>query len=296
MFIISNLLLPFLICAILIPFLKIFSEKKKLLDVAEGDPLKIHEKPISYLGGLAMLIACIIAFFFNPRSLSIGIGSLIIFAIGFWDDLKWKHILSIKPFLKFPLLLIFALMPALMLYSAGVSIGTYWLLSIFLSFLIIFVMMNAINYQDGMDGQAGSLSFISFIGFFVLSILSSSGLGLVLSLTFIGVVLGFLVFNLPKAKVFMGDSGAYLLGFYLSVLAIIFFANHTLSVLLILGLPLFDGAFTNLRRVLKGKSIFLGDREHIYDKMLDKGFSVKKTLLISCAIQGLCIAIGILLY
>ncbi|MEK7072711.1 MAG: hypothetical protein AAB969_04020 [Patescibacteria group bacterium] len=72
--------------------------------------------------------------------------------------------------------------------------------------------------------------------------------------------------------------------------------SSILGPVFIIGLPIFDGIFTNIRRLLKGKSIFLGDRSHFYDKLLQKGFSIKKTLAICYALQMVLVAIGILTY
>ena len=156
-------------------------------------------------------------------------------------------------------------------------------------------MINAVNYQDGIDGQAGILSSISFLGFITLGVISGNSFSLIISLAFLGAILGFLFYNFPPAKIFMGDSGAYLIGFALTLLAIIFSTN-ILAGLLIVGLPLFDGIYSNARRMMKGRSIFLGDREHFYDRMINKGFSVKKTLFISAFAQVFFVIIGILLY
>ncbi|GAI01961.1 unnamed protein product, partial [marine sediment metagenome] len=232
-------LLSFLTSLILIPFLKKIAEKKGLFDVAEGDVLKIHKKPIPVLGGLAMLTALIIGllFFcfqkqdFSYKITAIIFGSLIIFLLGFWDDLKWKHISQIKPHFKFLLLIIFPSISALILFSSGIKFNFFpvSILAGLLTFLYIFVLINGVNYQDGMDGLVGGLTAISLIGFIVLSLISGNNLALILSLILLGAVLGFLIFNFPPAKIFMGDSGAYFLGFILTVLAIIFSRPYNIA-------------------------------------------------------------------
>ncbi|MGB2762537.1 MAG: MraY family glycosyltransferase [Minisyncoccales bacterium] len=299
--------LPFLTSLILIPLFKKTAEKYHLYDIAEGDVLKIHKKPISVFGGLAMLIAVIIGllFFvfqnqlFDWRIAGIILGSLIVFLFGFWDDLKWKHISQIKPFQKFSLLIIFPLITTIILLASGIKINFFpeIYLAGFLTFSYIFVFINGVNYQDGMDGLAGGLTAISLMGFIILSLISGNNFALIFSLISLGAVFGFLIFNFPPAKIFMGDSGAYFLGFILAVLAMIFSKPYNfLSILgpiFIVGIPIFDGVFTNIRRLFSKKSIFLGDRSHFYDRILQKGISIKKTLLICYSLQIISVAIGL---
>lgn len=98
----------------------------------------------------------------------------------------------------------------------------------------------------------------------------------------------------------MGDSGAYFLGLLLAVFCALFSRPYNLASFLgpifIIGLPLFDGIFTNIRRLLGGKSIFLGDRAHFYDRLLQRGLSPWKTLFISYFLQIISVAIGLLFF
>lgn len=288
-------ILSFLVSAASVPLLIIFSEKKKVFDYPEGDELKIHKKPISVLGGFSLLLASIIPPLFlnfqDYKYIFFVLGCLIIFLLGLWDDLKWRNISVRRPHLKFFLLITCSIAAAIALCFSGYR--SYLLLV--LAFICIFILINAVNYQDGMDGQAGVLVSISLIGFFVLSLISRSDFSLKISLIFMGAVLGFLIYNFPPAKIFMGDSGAYLLGFVLAALAVTFSGN-ILSVIFIIGLPLFDGVYTNARRLFQRESIFLGDREHFYDKMLKKGFSARKALLISGALQVFFVTAGLIIF
>ena len=271
------------------------------VDIAEGDALKIHHRPIPYLGGVAMFIAAALSPLFmappDMRSLLLGVllAALPVLALGFWDDMKWKHRTQVKPFLKFAILI--PLLAATILWIAG------WRLD-FPPFLLFvpaiaftaFVLMNSVNYQDGMDGLAGSLTAVSFGGFAVVSLLLGNSLGFVLSIAFFGAVLGFLVLNLPPAKIFMGDSGAYVLGFSLALLILLFIRTDAAGALLLAGFPLAEGIWTNCRRLMRGKSIFYGDRSHVYDRMLQAGFSSWKTLAFLIIIQVVFVGVGILTF
>lgn len=288
-----------------IPWLRAFSEKnQKLVDVAEGDELKIHKKPTSLLGGVGMAGAILIGFLmlWNVRVLPVAIGLLFCGGLGFWDDIAWKHILTIKPKVKFFWLLVCTFVPALLLAMMGMGFAFIPTLPVSagLSFIYIFVTVNAVNYQDGMDGLAGGLVAISLVAFMVLSALAGNIVVFSVCLVTLAAVLAFLVFNLPPAKIFMGDCGSYALGFILAVSAMQFSKPSNVwaavAPIVIIGMPIVDGVFTNIRRILNGKSIFLGDRSHFYDRLMQKGFSVKKTLAICYCLQIVLAAAGLLLY
>lgn len=271
-------LIPFFVGAVIIPLLMLFSQKTgKVLDISAGDALKIHKTPTSLLGGLGMLLAMLAGLFFAGNSIFFIAAMLIIFGLGFWDDIFWKHTPP-NPRLKFAALIICSFAAAAALGYSGIFIA--------LAFAAIFIGINAVNYQDGMDGLAGGLCAISLVGFFLVG---TSPIPLIA----LGAVAAFLVFNFPPAKVFMGDSGAYLLGFVLAVLALTVLKTSIIAPIFIVGLPLFDGVFTNLRRLAAKKSIFHGDRDHLYDKLLRHGFSTKKTLTICYFLQILLMLVGV---
>src|SRR3989344_9627694 len=220
-------LAPFFVGIIAIFLLLKFSEKTNfLVDAPEGDVLKIHKKSIPLLGGLAMATAAVVGamIFPIPKITIIFLALVPIFFLGFYDDLKWKHVSTIKPLLKFTLLIVCAFVPSVILSLAGIRFNfiPHISISIFLGFVYIFVCLNAVNYQDGMDALASVEVFISLIGFMILSIMMGATLPFYISLLFSGALLAFLVFNFPPAKIFMGDSGAYSLGFILAVLAMLF--------------------------------------------------------------------------
>lgn len=267
-------------------------ERYKIYDQANDDPLKIHTKSVSCLGGLAMFLSIAAIFLLDYKLLPIIVAGLFIFLLGFIDDLKWRDKARIKKIYKFAYLIIFSLISTKILLMAGFSVDfiPIFIITEILTFISIFVLINAINYQDGMDGLAGGVIIISLIGFVFLG-------DALIAPVLITIILGFLIFNFPPAKIFMGDSGAYFLGFVLAVLTMIYLKPYDffslLGIIFILGLPLFDGVYTNLRRLSKGKSIFSGDREHFFDRLLQKKYSVKKTLFICYGIQVIFVIIGL---
>jgi len=277
-------------------------KRYKIYDLATDDLLKIHKESIPCLGGSSIILATSVALLFSSdyRLFNIAIAGFLIFLLGFIDDLSWRDKFKIKRLYKFLFLVLFSLLVSIILLSVGIKIEFFPVIAWLMTFACIFVLINAVNYQDGTDGLAGGLVSISLIGFIVLSISGNNSLGLALSVGSLLAVLGFLVFNFPPAKIFMGDSGSYYLGFVLAVLVMIFSKSYDfyniLGLMFLLGIPLFDGVFTNIRRIVNKKSIFLGDREHFYDRMLKKGLSIRKTVLLSYLLQTIFILIGLSIY
>jgi UDP-GlcNAc:undecaprenyl-phosphate/decaprenyl-phosphate GlcNAc-1-phosphate transferase len=298
----------FISIALIFLFIK-FIKNKLFFDISKGDGLKIHKDPVSFLGGLAIFLSfflgiLIFSFFqktFHWQITAIFLSALIIFLFGFWDDLRWKHILNRQPKKKLIILIICCLSVSLLLSACGIKVnffGNIYLAGLLMSFYIFF-FGNAVNYQDGMDGLGGGGVAISSIGFIILALFAGNFFILYLPIILLGALSGFLFFNFPPAKIFMGDSGAYFLGFMMAVTASFYSRDYSLlsiiGPILIIGLPFFEGIFSNIRRFMGKKSIFLGDREHFYDKLLRRGLSTKKVLCISYFIQLILAIIGIII-
>lgn len=292
-----------------VPLAKNFGKKYRLYDIAQGDELKIHENPISYLGGIGMFLAIVAVLIvatiaepsFTAKGLAIVSSAAIMLSLGLWDDMRWKHISKRRPVLKLVFVLAATFLAAFGLAIGGIGVHFFSVLflAVFATFIYAFLSVNALNYQDGMDGLAGGFVAISSAGFFLVSVLMNNILAGILPAIVFGGVIAFLIFNLPPAKIFMGDSGAYMLGLLLVAMASPFIKQldivSMVGVTLIIGMPIVDGIFTNGRRVLSGKSIFLGDRSHFYDRLLQKGFSSWRTLAVSFAIQLIFVAGGIII-
>ena len=220
-------LFSFLIGLLLTFILRNVGSKYRLFDIApEDDALKIHKKPITYLGGLAMAATTVLVLFFlaiggvySGEIFAIILGSIPVFALGFWDDLRWKNISQPKPYRKFICLIIVPLISAFILSLAHIKISLlgFILVDYLATAFYMFVLVNSINYEDGIDGLAGGLSLLSIFGFLILSLITSNELSSLLSLVVAGSICGFMIFNFPPAKVFMGDSGAFFLGYILCV-------------------------------------------------------------------------------
>ncbi len=290
---------------------KIFGIKFKLFDLPKEDAqkIKIHQKPIPFFGGLAMLLVFLTVYSvgaylqnsFNWQFFTILFSTTLVFFIGFFDDLKWKNH-SVRPLVKLLFLVIFSSLAAFLLISGEVRINffSHIILGYFLTFFYILALINVVDFQDGLDGLAGGMVAISLIGFTILSLVEGNLTALVISVIVLGALLGFLVFNFNPASIFMGDSGAYFLGGILAILAMLFSKHHDfLSIIgpmLIIGVPIFDTANVLIKRFFSGKSLIVGDRDHFYDILhFKKGVAMGKTLLICYILQIAVVAGGIIL-
>jgi UDP-GlcNAc:undecaprenyl-phosphate GlcNAc-1-phosphate transferase len=157
-------------------------------------------------------------------------------------------------------------------------------------FVILWIVgfMNVVNWLDGMDGLAGGVGAIGALTLFFLSIsdLVNQPPLAVMAIALVGALLGFLYFNFNPAKIFMGSSGSFFLGFMLSVLAI-FAGGKIATVFLVMGFPILDAFWVILKRMKEGKSPFLGDRGHFHYQLLDCGYSERKTVSLICLLSAL---------
>lgn len=146
---------------------------------------------------------------------------------------------------------------------------------------------NALNLIDGLDGLAAGVSFFAALTSFVVSIISGNVYIAMMMAALMGVLGGFLFFNFNPARVFMGDSGSYFLGYVLATLslsgALQQKASTAVSLLvpmIALGLPIFDTLLTIVRRFLEKRSIFAADRGHIHHRLLDLGLTHRRAVML----------------
>ena len=157
--------------------------------------------------------------------------------------------------------------------------------SYIITVLWIVGVSNALNFIDGVDGLAGSIVTISAVtlGLIAVTIAPTNAISALIAFILAGSMLSFLTYNFHPAKIFMGDSGALFSGFLLATLSITgVMKTPALTMIVpvfILSVPILDITFSSLRRILKGKSPFTPDAEHIHHKLLHAGFSQNQTVL-----------------
>lgn len=289
-----------------VPSLIKLAYKKRLFDDPALEERKIHKYRTPNLGGIAVLIsfaftACLcIPGNILPYANYIFASGLLIFSVGLKDDLA-----ALNPYKKFLGQTVTAL---IVVYFADIRLtsfyGVFGIHDIhpvvsypFTSLLIVFII-NAFNLIDGINGLLGSVSMIVSLTFgYIFFQMEEYGLA-ILAVSMAGSVLGFLRYNLGKARIFMGDAGAYTIGFIVSVLAIQFIelnkpSEITASVdsfgravpavaIAILIIPIFDTLRVIVIRLVQGKSPFMADRNHLHHRLLDTGMThTQATLVLS---------------
>ena len=282
------ILTTFLTSLILTHLMIKISKNMNIMDIP--NERSVHKKPTPLLGGIAIFLSFLFGFILfgnqNPLMISILIASFLILLLGIFDDIK-----PIKARYKFIIHILVALI--VVFYGGlklthvdifGLSLNFKWM-SPYVTILIIVGIINAVNLIDGLDGLCAGISSIYFltIGVIALILNKFNGLDIILSFIMLGSTLGFLVFNFPPAKIFMGDTGSTFLGLMISVIMLLGFKTVTLTSLLtplvLLILPITDTLFAIIRRALNKKPIGQADKEHIHHQLL-KHLSTRKTILV----------------
>jgi len=201
-------------------------------------------------------------------------------------------------------------MPNLSLIAEQVNLTIPYNVEIVLQALIVvfFVLgaSNSLNLLDGLDGLCGGVTAIITIAMLILSVhlatWGSSEVGdpvlIIVCLGLVGGVCGFLPFNRYPAKIFMGDAGSMLLGFMAASLMLLFskqIPRWWLASIVVFGLPILDTAVALVRRLINHRPLFVSDRGHIYDQMIDRGIPLKKTVKICYLLAGMYALIGLMM-
>ena len=282
--------IAYLIGVCLVPLVISFSKREGLVDLP--NERKIHTKPISRIGGLAIWASTMLTFlclvfmsYYPSGNLMSGIllGGSLMFFLGFIDDI-YNLDAKFKLFIQVSI--------ATLVYLLGVQInsvpfiGDLGIFSYPITLLWIVGISNALNFIDGVDGLAGSVITINAVTLAVIAVAMTppNPISALIGFILAGSMLAFLTYNFNPAKIFMGDSGALFSGFLLAAISITgVMKAATLAILLpflVLAVPIMDITFSSLRRIAKGQSPFVADSEHIHHKLLHAGFSQKKTVMI----------------
>lgn len=286
------------------PLAKKFAVRVGAMDVPT-EVRRVHNHPIPRMGGLAIFLGFIVSvlLFVNITVKMRGIlfGCVIIVVCGAVDDVK-----PLKAWQKLIVQIAAAIVAVMhgvlieVLRSPGLCGGEEALilgvLSIPFTILWIVGITNSVNLIDGLDGLAVGVSAISSTTMFAVALLVSEGNIAVVLACLTGACIGFMPYNLNPAKIFMGDTGALLLGYVLATVSAVgmfkFYAIVTFVVpILALALPLFDTAFAIIRRLLKGQSPMSPDRGHLHHRLIDMGLTQKQAVAILYAVSavlGLC--------
>lgn len=260
---------------------------------------KIHKAPVARVGGVSIFAGTIIALLIvwrlggfaaipteqHGEIWGLILGSILFFCIGFADD-----ILSLSPFSR----LFMQIVVATMSWSMGVRIDFLSVpfselihtdfLSLPITVIWLVGMANAINWIDGVDGLAAGVSGIAAVVMLIVTLFMKQPTAALVAAALAGSALGFLRYNFNPAQIFMGDGGAYFMGFTLAGVGVIGLVKATavtavLLPYLILAVPILDMSAVILSRISKGKSPFIADKSHLHHWLLNAGISQRLTVL-----------------
>jgi len=282
------------------PVVKWLAKLVGAIDVPK-EARRIHKSPIPLLGGLAIFIGFIVSvLLFADITLQIRgilIGAVILVIIGAIDDIH-----PLRAYIKLIVQIVAALVaiyhgieieifsnPFVLSAKEYVSLGVF---TIPVTVIWIVGITNSVNFIDGLDGLAVGVSTISSAVMLIIALMVSDLNVAVIMAALAGACIGFIPYNFNPAKIFMGDTGALLLGYVLATVSILglfkFYAVVSFAVpFLVLALPLFDTSFAFFRRILKGKNPMLPDRGHFHHRLLDMGLNQKQAVTILYTISGL---------
>ena len=291
-----------------------------------NDTVKTHKEPIAYLGGVAILIGFLAGILAGIYCLydykyllpvmkhlfGILVGATIVCFVGLLDD-----ILDISPGKKamgqtiaaFALLAV-GIRPALHYFvdPFGWHISEQMEIIIGAPIVVLFVLgaTNSLNLLDGLDGLCAGITAIIALGMLFLAVHRSmwgfsdirDPVRVITCVALFGGVCGFLPFNRHPAKIFMGDAGSLLLGFVVAAVMILLaqkIPRQWLASIVIFGLPIVDTSTAIVRRFLNKRPLFVSDRGHIYDQMIDRGMPLRTTVVVCYLLAAFYAVTGILL-
>jgi UDP-GlcNAc:undecaprenyl-phosphate GlcNAc-1-phosphate transferase len=264
-----------------------------------------HTAPIPRVGGIAVALSYALSFAILLASELKG-GSIVwaalpfawqlfpsaglVFAVGLLDDL-----VGLRPWQK----LIGQAAAAALAYEAGVRIsgihghqpGMWW--SLPLTVLWLVGCTNAVNLIDGVDGLATGVGLFASATSLLAALLQNNVALAYATVPLVGCLLGFLRFNSNPATIFLGDSGSLFVGFLLGCYGVLWSQKSATILgmtapLLALAIPLLDTALAIARRFLRHQPIFAGDRGHIHHRLLDRGLTPRRVVLIIYGVCGIC--------
>ena len=248
---------------------------------------RLNRSPVPRLGGLALFLGIFVpalAFLpFSHETRGMLLGAAVAVTVGAVDDFR-----GLRWFEKFGGQLVAAGIPVW--FGIWVDRFTFPLLGVHrlpewagapLTILWIVAIMNMVNFLDGLDGLAAGVSGIAGLTFSVIALSLAKPDAAILSAIVFGACVGFLRHNFYPARIFMGDSGALLLGFVLATIAIQGLLKTAATValffpLLVLAVPIVDTTFVVMRRIKHGERVFEGDQAHLHHRFLRRGFSQRR--------------------
>ncbi|MEX0753627.1 MAG: MraY family glycosyltransferase [Actinomycetota bacterium] len=289
--------LTFVGALVLTPFAARLAHRTGTISRPRDDRFHRHATP--YLGGLAiaggLVLTGAITTGIEAQIVTILVAGLALGLLGLLDDVR-----SVGPIVK----LTVEAGAGLALWFAGVRAGFFGVeaLDAAVTVLWIVAVSNAINLLDNMDGIAPGVVAISALGFFAIAASEGDYLVGALALGVAGASLGFLRYNFPPAKIFLGDAGSLMIGFLLAALGLKLdlvgpdVVVRAVIPALLLAVPLFDMLLVIVARTRDGRPVYQGGTDHAAHRLSARGFSPRGVALTAFAVQLVCSALAFVLY
>jgi UDP-GlcNAc:undecaprenyl-phosphate GlcNAc-1-phosphate transferase len=298
-----------LVCGALVPVIIRFARRHNLFDQITSTR-KIHSARVPRLGGIAIVAgfyAPLLALILYPTGLgslfyadargafAFLFGGLAIAALGIFDDIFGAGAVE-KFFVQIAvaLYMCWAGFRIEQIHLVGGVILPLGVFGVVLTVIWIVGVMNALNLIDGLDGLAAGIALATVATNFLIAALGDQPLMALWMAALAGALLAFLRFNFNPAKIFMGDGGSLFIGYVLAVSAIRTNQKSSAAVSLLvpivaLALPITDTLLAMVRRGLRGRPMFSGDKEHIHHRLLALGLSHRQVVLV---LYGVAFALG----
>jgi UDP-GlcNAc:undecaprenyl-phosphate/decaprenyl-phosphate GlcNAc-1-phosphate transferase len=271
---------------LLTPIMRLVANRYGVVD-SPSESHKTHKNPVPYLGGVGIAIgvvgvtylASLVSDFSRETFLlasSVLIPAIIMGVVGLIDDLR-----KLSPWPRFIIQSLFGIAISALLVATntlGSPFGNNWI-DIPITTLFIVGITNSINFFDNIDGGASGALAIAAIFLFILSFQGGQFLIAALSIVLAGATLGFLLWNKPPARIYMGDAGARFLGIRFDPNPIDRIASFSIP-LLLLAIPILDTSVAVASRIRRRISPFQGGRDHLSHRLMRMGFNKRQSVLI----------------
>ena len=284
-------------------FIDLFN-KIKIVDIPDG-LRKLHSTPVPRMGGLLIFLVfltSIFIFYGDINSIKFYLfGAIMIFSLGAYDDLLGTGwILKFIYQIVSASLFLFFLLPK---FSSMSFFTIEFPIVPAAIILIVFIVgtINSFNLLDGLDGLVSGISLLVFTLLFFISLNLLDTFSLVILSSIIGCLIGFLKYNGYPARIFLGDSGSFLLGYLLVTSVLMASIDKSTGVLdltfpvILLAVPIADTLKVMFERIISGKHPFVADRSHIHHIVFSKNITHKTTVFV-ITIYSLVFAFNALIY
>jgi UDP-GlcNAc:undecaprenyl-phosphate/decaprenyl-phosphate GlcNAc-1-phosphate transferase len=244
-------------------------------------PLKVQTRPVPYLGGVAVFAGLAGPVAWAEPILLVPLGLALL--LGLADDAT-----DVSPRVRLIGEVVIGAASAISLPGDVPLAGSV------ATMVAVVVLLNAVNLLDGLDALASSVAALSALGFSVVL----DGDARTTAMALAGALVGFLAWNRPPARIYLGDAGSYLVGTGLALLlGLTFVAEDGIATpagaLLFVAVPVADTTIAIVRRRRARRPLLQGDRGHVYDQLVDMGWSSERSTLACAAAQAVFVALGL---